>query len=235
MEDNKKPRHIAIIMDGNGRWAQEKSQPRIMGHKRGVEVAEDILEASLELGIEFLTLYTFSSENWKRPKAEVDILMEYLSVYLDKAKKDFNEKGIRLLAIGEINKLPEITRKKLFETIETTRNNKKLTLTLALSYGSRQEIVNATKKILKDVLDKKVQIDNINENLFSKYLYTAEIPDPDLLIRTSNELRLSNFLLWQISYAEFYFSNKYWPEFTKDDLIEAIKDYGKRQRRYGNI
>jgi undecaprenyl diphosphate synthase len=235
MKDAKTPRHIAIIMDGNGRWAQEKNKPRIMGHKKGVEVAEDILEASLELGIEFLTLYTFSSENWRRPKEEVDVLMQYLSVYLDKAKKDFNEKGIRLLAIGEINKLPEITREKLFETIEETKNNKKLTLTLALSYGSRQEIVNAAKKIYKDILDKKIQVDNINEGLFSKYLYTADTPDPDLLIRTSNELRLSNFMLWQVSYTELLFCNKYWPDFTKDDLTEAIKDYSKRQRRYGNI
>jgi undecaprenyl diphosphate synthase len=236
MQDEKKtPQHIAIIMDGNGRWAKEKGLPRVMGHKAGVEVVENILEAALENNIKYLTLYTFSYENWKRPQSEVSALMNYLKTYLNKADKEFNQKGIRLLAIGELGMLHEDVRQRLYEVIDSTRNNSKMNLILALSYGSRQEITKAVKNVANDVKNKKISLDEINENLFNKYLYTAEIPDPDILIRTSYELRLSNFLLWQLSYTELYFSRKFWPDFTKEDFKGIIADFMNRERRYGNI
>jgi len=231
----KPPQHIAIIMDGNGRWATQKGLPRIMGHKTGAETVEKIIEAALEFGIDYLTLYAFSSENWKRPKSEVDALMNYLKSYLTKAEKEFNEKGIRLLAIGELELLPDKVTQRLSKTIESTKNNLNMTVVLALSYGSRQEIARAAKSIAQEVKNGKIDIDSIDENTFSNYLYTSKIPDPDILIRTSYELRLSNFLLWQLSYAEFYFSKKMWPDFSKEDLREIISDFQKRERKYGDV
>ena len=231
----KTPQHIAIIMDGNGRWATQKGLPRIMGHKAGAETVEKIIEAALEFGIDYLTLYAFSCENWKRPKSEVDALMNYLKSYLTKAEKEFNEKGIRLLAIGELELLPDKVAQRLSKTIESTKNNLNMTVVLALSYGSRQEIVRAAKSIAQEIKNGKIDIDNIDENTFGNYLYTSKIPDPDILIRTSYELRLSNFLLWQLSYAEFYFSKKMWPDFNKEDLGEIISDFQKRERRYGDV
>lgn len=236
MQDNIRiPQHIAIIMDGNGRWAARKGLPRIMGHKAGVETVEKIIDAVLEFGVRYLTLYVFSYENWKRPKAEVNALMGYLKTYLAKADKEFNKKGVRLLAIGELSMLPDDVAQRLQQTIENTKDNSNMTVVLALSYGSRQEIVQAAKNIAQDVKNKKINLSSINEDFFSKYLYTSQIPDPDILIRTSYELRLSNFLLWQLSYAEFYFSKKMWPDFTKEDLLEVISDFQKRKRRYGNV
>ncbi len=236
MQDNiRTPQHIAIIMDGNGRWAARKGLPRIMGHKAGVETVEKIIEAGLEFGIKYLTLYAFSRENWKRPKAEIKALMAYLKTYLAKADKKFNKNGIRLLAIGELSMLPDDVARRLHQTIESTKDNSNMTVVLALSYGSRQEIVQAAKNIAYDVKNNKINLNKINEDVFSEYLYTSQIPDPDILIRTSYELRLSNFLLWQLSYAEFYFSKKMWPDFTKEDLSEVISDFQKRERRYGKV
>lgn len=222
-------------MDGNGRWATQKGLPRIMGHKAGVETVEKIIEAGMELGIKYLTLYAFSYENWKRPKSEINALMGYLKTYLTKADKEFNEKGIRLLAIGELDMLPDDVIQRLNKTIESTKDNSKMSVVLALSYGSRQEILQAVKDIAQEVRENKINVDEVNEEIFSRHLYTAQIPDPDILIRTSHELRLSNFLLWQLSYTEFYFSNKMWPDFKKDDLREIISDFQNRERRYGNV
>jgi undecaprenyl diphosphate synthase len=236
MQDEiKTPQHIALIMDGNGRWATQKGLPRIMGHKAGVETVEKIIEAGMELGIKYLTLYAFSYENWKRPKSEINALMGYLKTYLTKADKEFNEKGIRLLAIGELDMLPDDVIQRLNKTIESTKDNSKMSVVLALSYGSRQEILQAVKDIAQEVRENKINVDEVNEEIFSRHLYTAQIPDPDILIRTSHELRLSNFLLWQLSYTEFYFSNKMWPDFKKDDLREIISDFQNRERRYGNV
>ncbi len=229
------PRHIAVIMDGNGHWAKKRGLPRIMGHRAGIDAVETVIDASISMGIKYLTLYAFSSENWKRPKKEVAALMKYLDEYLTKKLKDFHDKDIRLLAIGELAMLPDKVQKSLYKAIEETKNNSKLTLILALSYGGRAEIVNAAKRIAKDVKNKSIRLEAINEELFSTYLYTDGIPDPDILIRTSYELRLSNFLLWQVSYTELYFSKKLWPDFNKKDLADIVEDYKKRERRFGKV
>lgn len=229
------PMHIAIIMDGNGRWAKKKGQIRTLGHRAGIKSIESAVDTCLDLGIKYLTLYAFSSENWNRPRKEIDILMALLYNYLDKQVKDFGDRGIRLVAIGELGRLPGKVYDKLKEVIEETKDNSKFTLTLALSYGSRTEIINAVKGIAKQVKNKEIILGQIDEKLFSDYLYTSGMPDPDILIRTSNEFRLSNFLLWQLSYSELYFSPKLWPDFNKQDLIEIIKDYQKRERRFGRV
>ncbi len=230
-----KIKHIAIIMDGNGRWAKKRNLPRLMGHRAGIKTVRKIIEASLESGVKYLTLYTFSTENWRRPKKEVSTLMNLLKEYLIKELKQFNEEGIRLLAIGQLERLPQSVKDALYKTINETKDNSKLNLILALSYGGRNEIAEASRKIAEDIKINKIKPNQINEKLFSKYLYTHKIPDPDLLIRTSNELRLSNFLLWQLSYAELYFSRKLWPDFTKKDFKIIVEDYNKRERKFGNI
>jgi len=227
------PRHIAIIMDGNGRWARAKGLPKIAGHRQGAQVAHDIAEACRDLGVKILTLYTFSTENWKRPKEEISGLFALLSEYIDRESHKFNENRIRFNAIGDIEKFPPSLRDRLTKTMTSTRLNEDFVLNLALNYGSRAEILHAVQKIADDVRQGRLTVDGITEERFSGYLYTGGLPDPDLLIRTSGEMRLSNFLLWQISYAELYVTEKLWPDFKRKDLEEAIADFQKRDRRFG--
>ncbi len=233
IDKNNLPQHIAIIMDGNGRWAKEKGKLRIFGHQAGVKAVRDTLEASVELGIKYLTLYAFSTENWNRPKLEVLALMELLVVTLNKEIKTFQKNGVRLNAIGDLSQLPKNAQSKLQEAIKATENNDKCTLTLALSYSAQHEIVEATRKIASLVAAGELAVSDINEETISHQLYTADIPNPDLLIRTSGEQRISNFLLWQIAYAELFFSPVMWPEFSKEHLFEAIANYQCRERRFG--
>lgn len=228
------PRHVAIIMDGNGRWAKRKGFPKIAGHRAGAKSVEEIIKAAREAGIEILTLYTFSTENWKRPKKEVDSLMKLLEAYLDKETEKIAKKGIRVRAIGRIEGLPEGVRDKIKKIENRTKDNKGLLLNLALNYGGRPEITDAAKKIAEEVKAGKLSPEDISEEVFEKYLYTKDIPDPDLLIRTSGEMRLSNFLLWQLSYSEIYVTDTLWPDFRKKDLEKAIIEYQKRERRYGS-
>jgi undecaprenyl diphosphate synthase len=227
------PHHIAIIMDGNGRWAAKRRLPKIAGHREGIKTVEEIIKAAKSLGIKILTLYTFSTENWKRPKREIDALMRLLEGYLDRETERIAKEGVRIHAIGRISGLPASVQLKLRKTEERTSKNKDILVNLALNYGSRSEIVDAAKKICDEVKQNKLNPDDISENSFSDYLYTAGLPDPDLLIRTSGEMRISNFLLWQLSYAEIYITKKFWPDFRKKDLEKAIGDYQERDRRYG--
>ncbi len=229
----KLPQHIAIIMDGNGRWAKQKGKLRVFGHQNGVKAVREALEGCVKANIKFLTLYAFSAENWNRPKLEVMALMELLVTSLKKEIKTFQENGVRLNVIGDITKLPSNAQRKLQETIEATKENTHCTLTLALSYSSRQEIVDAARNLAQKVKDGKLHAEEINDELFAANLYTQNLPDPDLLIRTSGELRISNFLLWQIAYSELCFLDKMWPEFTKEDLFKSIVDYQQRERRFG--
>ena len=229
----KLPRHVAIIMDGNGRWARKRGLPRLAGHRAGVKRVEQIIQAAQEFGIKVLTFYAFSTENWKRPKREIDGLMRLLENYLDRETERVTREGIRIRAIGKIHALPATVQLKIRRAEEKTRDNKKIFVNLALNYGSRIEIIDACKKICEDVKRNALTIDEIKEETFSDYLYTAGLPDPDLLIRTSGEMRISNFLLWQISYAELHVTNKFWPDFGKKDLEKAILDYQDRERRYG--
>jgi len=237
IEDNnqKLPYHIAIIMDGNGRWAEEHNLPRISGHREGVNVVKKIVKGCLDMGIRVLTLYVFSSENWKRPQKEVNALMKFLADYLQDKMVKFVKNDIKLKAIGDIESLPDFVRYELRRVTKSTANNSSLTLVLAVNYGSRNEIVNAVRKISSQVESEKIHLEDINEKIFSEYLYTVGIPDPDLLIRTGGEYRVSNFLLWQISYTEIYITKKFWPDFSVGDLELAIKEYQKRNRRFGDI
>jgi len=227
------PRHIAIIMDGNGRWAKEHKQPRIFGHKKGVLSVRDIVEGAGEIGLEYLTLYAFSTENWNRPKTEVAALMHLLVTTISKEVTTLNKNNVRLLAIGDLASLPGNCGKELGKAMERTSSNTGLTLVLALSYSAKWEITNAIKKIALDVKNEDLDLTNINEDLVNSYLETKNIPDPELLIRTSGENRISNFLLWQIAYAELYFTAKLWPDFRREDLFEAIVDFQNRERRFG--
>jgi undecaprenyl diphosphate synthase len=229
------PRLIAIIMDGNGRWAKERGLPRTEGHRRGAESVRAMTEACRELGVQYLTLYAFSSENWKRPKREVDALMKLLELYLKRETAVMMKNNIKLQAIGRLHDLPESCQRELHRAIETTANNTELTLILALSYGGREEIVDGVKSLIESIEKGHLDKAMINNEVFSKHLYTRYYPDPDLLIRTSGELRLSNFLLWQLSYTEFYITDKLWPDFRKPELEEAIASYSKRQRRFGAV
>lgn len=236
MDKNLKlPSHIAIIMDGNGRWAKKRNMPRIFGHKQGANSVRTITTACAEIGIKYLTLYAFSTENWKRPKQEVGFLMKLLSDYLDKEIKTLMKNNVRLMTIGETKKMDVEVYKKLNNVKKITSKNTGLTLVLALNYGSKMEITRAIKSIAEDVKKGKVKINNINEKLISSRLFTTDIPDPDLLIRTSGEMRLSNFLLWQIAYSELYVTDVLWPDFDKKHLIKAIEEYNNRERRYGGI
>jgi undecaprenyl diphosphate synthase len=228
-EETKIPRHVAIIMDGNARWAKSKNLPLKLGHKKGSENVQKISEACIEIGVKFLTIYAFSSENWNRPKDEVDYLMKLLEEYLDKETKALIEKGVKILISGNLEKLAESTKHKIKQIEEITKNNSALTLNVAFSYGARQEIVDATKRII----DEKIPSEKIDENLLSQKLYRPEIPDPDLLIRTAGDLRISNFLLWQIAYSELFFTEVFWPDFAKKNLLQAIQEFNKRERRYG--
>ena len=227
------PKHIAIIMDGNGRWAKKRGMTRVFGHKKGVNAVRETVEAATELGIQALTLYTFSTENWKRPKVEVDILMGILVSSLKKELKLFQENNVKLQTIGNIEKLPQKAKKELQEVIEKTKNNNKLILTLALNYGSREEIVNAVKNISKKIVNNELKIEEIDENIINSHLYTFTLPVVDFLIRTSGEKRISNFLLWQIAYAELHFTDILWPDFKKENFYEAILNYQSRERRFG--
>lgn len=229
------PQHIAIIMDGNGRWAKKRNLPRTMGHKAGVETIREIVKTCSKIGIKYLTLYAFSTENWKRPQDEVNTLMNLLVEYLRKEVEELDKNNVIINWIGDISKLPLICQEELKRAKEKTKDNNGLTLTLALNYGGRDEIKRAIIKIAKDVNAGKLDVDSIDENTISGYLDTANIPDPDLLIRPSGELRISNFLLWQIAYSELWFSDIYWPDFSSKHLLEAIKDYQKRERRFGSI
>jgi len=229
------PKHIAIIMDGNGRWAKARGLPRTAGHQEGIKRIKEIVKAANKLGIKYLTIFAFSTENWDRPKEEVDMLMRYLDNFLRNEIEDLNKNNIRLLVIGRDKPLPDYLLKRIRSAEDYTKNNTGMTLVVALNYGARQEIIDAIKKYVCMVKENKEDIHNLNEEKFKNFLYTCDIPDPDLLIRTSGEMRLSNFLLWQISYTEFYFTKKYWPDFTEKDLLEAISDYQKRERRFGRI
>ncbi len=230
---NALPKHIAIIMDGNGRWAEERKQDRLFGHFAGVESVRDIVEGAAELGINYLTLYAFSTENWDRPKSEVDGLMELLVDTIKKEVPTLNKNNIRLHVIGDTDMLPENARKQLFSAVNETALNTGLNLNMALSYSSRWEIVSAVQKIVKDVRLGKITETEITQPLFSKYLTTGDFPDPELMIRTSGEYRISNFLLFQMAYTEFYFTDILWPDFRKQNLYEAILDYQNRERRFG--
>ncbi len=229
------PNHIAVILDGNGRWAKQRGFSRTEGHKAGVENLEMLINECRDLDIKYLTLYVFSTENWKRPAFEVNNLMSLLNKYLTEKKDVLIKENIRLNIIGEIEKLPSKIVKLIKETINQTKNNEKLILTLAVNYGARNEIITAIKILANDVLNGKIDVDSINENIFKNYLYTHNIPDPDLLIRTSGEYRLSNFLLWQCAYTEFWYTDVYWPDFKKKDLYEAIDNFSKRKRRFGKV
>src|SRR6476469_2726599 len=229
------PRHVAIIMDGNGRWAKERGLPRIKGHEEGAKAVRACVEGCGELKIEFLTLYAFSAENWQRPKAEVSALMRLLDRFLKEKTAELVEKNVRLQAIGRLTDLPEACQKQLHRSIEQTARNNGLTLILALSYGGRLEIIDGIKSLLHAIARGHIDPAMIDVEMFSKHLYTRYYPDPDLLIRTSGEMRLSNFLLWQLSYTEMYVTQKLWPDFTKKDLYDAVEDFGKRNRRYGAV
>ena len=229
------PQHIAIIMDGNGRWAKKRSFPRVAGHRKGVEVVREIVEACVNLGVKILTLYTFSTENWNRPKDEVSTLMRLIVKSLQNETNELNTNNIRLTTIGNTNSLPEIVQKELNTALKKTAGNTKMTLNLALSYSGRWELVEAIKDITNQVVSGKLKTKDINEEIVSSYLSTSQMPDPDLLIRSGGEFRISNFLLWQIAYSEIFISEVLWPDFTTKHLIEAIKDYQKRERRFGLV
>jgi len=232
---NNLPKHIAVIMDGNGRWAKNKGAARIFGHRNAIQAVKDVTEGCGELGIKYLTLYAFSTENWGRPKEEVDGLMELLVNTLKKEINSLHENQVKLKTIGDIGHLPKLCQDNLKEAIEATSHNSGLTLILALSYSGRWEIVEATKVIAQELKDGKISQADINEEFFSKYLKTKGIPDPELLIRTSGEMRISNFLLWQIAYTEMYITKTLWPDFRKETLYEAICEYQARDRRFGKV
>ncbi len=229
------PEHIAIIMDGNGRWAKKRGLPRAAGHTRGVESVRDIVKACSQLGVGYLTLYTFSTENWRRPKDEVSMLMRLLLKSLRDETDELNQNDIKITTIGDLKSLPFEVQKELNDAMEKTKNNKKMVLNLALSYSGRVELRIAIKDIVQSVLDKKIDPNHIDDETISNHLMTKNIPDPDLVIRTSGEFRVSNFLLWQIAYSEFYISDVLWPEFRRNNLYDAIRSFQKRERRFGKV
>lgn len=229
------PKHIAVIMDGNGRWAQSRGMPRVEGHRRGANTVRRISEACRELGVSFLTLYCFSNENWKRPKEELSFLMGLLKTYLIQERPTLIKNDIRLTIIGRREGIPDEVQTEMDRSVDLSKNGKSLTLCLAINYGSRQEIVDAVRSIASKVQTGALEPAAIDETLIANHLYTAGMPDPDLLIRTSGEMRISNYLLWQISYSELWITDKPWPEFDKDDLVQAIADYNQRDRRFGGL
>lgn len=230
---NSIPKHIAIIMDGNGRWAKSKGLPRFAGHKKGVVTVRKITEKCGEIGVNHLTLFTFSAENWNRPKAEVTALMTLLTGTLRKEIQNLNKNNVRFTTIGNISKFPSKVKKEISESIEMTKSNSGLNLILALNYGGKQEILNATSEIIKDVENGIISPNEINENIFKQKLYTNNIPDPDLLIRTGGDFRISNFMLWQLAYTELHFTPSFWPDFNEDELMDVINEFNSRERRYG--
>jgi undecaprenyl diphosphate synthase len=229
------PRHVAIIMDGNGRWAKERGLPRVAGHSGGVDSVREVVEGCGELGVQVLTLYAFSQENWTRPAWEVSALMKLLMRTIHNELENLNKQNVKLTTIGHIEHLPADTHQQLLRAVESTKNNTGFHLNLALSYSSRVEILDAVRSILADVQKKIVSTDDISDSVFNRYLYTRDLPDPDLLIRTSGEYRISNFLLWQIAYAELYITSTFWPDFRKQNLYEAIMNYQTRERRFGKV
>jgi len=233
IESGKLPKHLAVIMDGNGRWAIERNLSRTAGHQEGIESVRDIVKASAQLGIQYLTLYAFSIENWKRPISEVSILMKLLEHFLKVELDELHKNNVRIYTIGKINSLPKTVQNLLHKSMETTKDNTGLTLTLALSYSGRWDIVRAVQMLSLDVRRGKISPEDINEEMFSSYLQTNKLPDPDLLIRTSGEMRLSNYLLWELAYSEIYITDKFWPEFRRNDLYESLFDYMTRERRFG--
>jgi undecaprenyl diphosphate synthase len=235
LDKNNIPNHVAIIMDGNGRWAKKHGFPRLRGHKEGTKSVRRTLEIAYELNIRYLTLFAFSQENWSRPKQEVDGLLKLIGSNIEKELEQLNEKGIRVIIIGNFKRVPKDILNKIDHAHEATKNNKKMNVCIAFSYGSRDEITQASKSLVRDVLEEKMNISDINENIFENYLYTKDIPDPDLLIRTSGEIRISNFLLWQIAYTEFVFTPVLWPDFNKNHFLRAILEYQTRERRFGLV
>ena len=234
MQD-KIPKHVAFIMDGNGRWAQERGASRTAGHRQGVQRVKEIIRGASQLGIQVVTFFAFSTENWSRPKSEINVLMRYLDSFLRQEIKVLHKNNMRFTVIGRADPIPKYLQAKIKQAQDKTKGNTGLRVVLALNYGGRQEIVDAAKKFARQVLEKKTNPESLDEQEFSRYFYAADIIDPDLLIRTSNEMRISNFLLWQLSYSEFYFSHKYWPDFGVEELKEAIKEYQKRNRRFGGL
>jgi undecaprenyl diphosphate synthase len=230
---DKVPAHVAVIMDGNGRWAKQRGMMRVLGHKNAIQAVRDTVEAAAELGVKHLTMYAFSTENWNRPKMEVDALMDLLVSTIQGEVKTLNKNKIKLNAIGDVDSLPAKTRKELLKAIDDTAQNNHMTLHLALSYSGRSEIMRAIKNMVFDLEQNKIDRSALSDDTFAQYLYTAGIPDPELLIRTSGEHRISNFLLWQMAYTEFYFTEKLWPDFRKNDFFEAVIDYQSRERRFG--
>ena len=235
LDESRVPRHIAIIMDGNGRWAKKKGMPRVLGHRSGVKSVRETTEGAAEIGVEYLTLYTFSTENWNRPKFEVTAIMELLVATIESEIEELNKNNVRLKTIGDIEKLPTKSYQKLLEGKELTKNNTGLTLVLALNYSAKAEILRATRELATRVERGELHANDIDENVFANALHTRGIPDPELLIRTSGETRISNFLLWQIAYSELYFTPTFWPDFRKENLYEAICSYQQRERRFGKI
>lgn len=229
------PPHIAVIMDGNGRWAKERNLPRTMGHRAGMDTIRKIVKESSKLGVRYLTLYAFSTENWKRPEDEVTALMKLVVEFIGKEINELHKNEVVFNVIGDISKLPQVCQESIFSAKEKTKNNKGLTLNIALNYGGRDEIVSGVKKIAQEILDNNIKVEDIDEKVISNHLYTSGMPDPDIVIRPSGELRLSNYLLWQSAYSEFWFSNINWPDFTERDLHKAISDYQNRNRRFGGV
>ena len=235
VEQGNLPAHIAIIMDGNGRWAKENNLPRVAGHVEGINSVREIVQVCGEIGVSYLTLYTFSNENWKRPQKEVSAIMKLLLSTIKKEVGNLNKNNVRLSTIGNINNLPDNSRQGVLEGIEITKNNTGLNLILALNYSSRQELLMAVQRIADKILSGEMNSNQISEAIFSRELYTVDIPDPDLLIRTGGESRISNFLLWQLAYTEFFLTDIHWPDFREEDLLNSIIDYQGRQRRFGQI
>ncbi len=235
LDKNNIPKHIAIIMDGNGRWAKEQGFSRIRGHRVGIDRIKEIIRAAADFGVKVVTFFAFSTENWSRPKKEVELLMRLLNNFLDRQINELDKNNIRLKVIGKDEPVPKYLQVKIQQAQEKTKDNTGLTVILALNYGSRQEIVDAAKKFTASVIKSETNLEELDVDKFSNYFYTAGLPDPDLLIRTSGEMRLSNFLLWQLSYAELYFPKKYWPDFKREDLEKAIGVYQNRERRFGRI
>jgi len=229
------PRHVAIIMDGNGRWAKQRGLPRVEGHRAGAESVREVVRVCGELGIEYLTLYAFSIENWNRPKLEVTALMHLLEFYLKQEIPELDKNNVRLAAIGRLHELPQTAQRQLAKSMNALSHNTGLTLVLALSYGGRAEIVDATRALAREIKAGRLEVADIDEKTISQHLYTRSMPDPDLLVRTSGEMRVSNFLLWQISYAEIYVTDTLWPDFRRVELMKALEDYGKRNRRFGLV
>jgi undecaprenyl diphosphate synthase len=229
------PKHIAVIMDGNGRWARQRGWPRSRGHLEGANSAKECVETCLDLGVEYLTLFAFSTENWRRPKEEVDTLMDLLQKFLRDYTGDLRKRSVKLQAIGRLNEMPPGVQKQIRESIEATAAGHNLTTILAVNYSGRAEIVDAVKRIVEEVVAGRLAKDQIDAEIFERSLYTHNFPDPDLFIRTSGEMRISNFLLWQLSYTEIYVTQKLWPDFRREDLLEAVKEFGRRNRRYGGV